>query len=157
MPVSHKKLNTHIQSWCTVKWWWAPMQISSVQSHSQQVHKPRKGTRLKNCHVIWSDTKLISRRDQLAIVFTHDDFTGDDHVLLELHTTKLFCKIITEGPSVKILDIYIYYVLVNLARTLWANMLFSILWLSITNDPLWITQPQLPQFHPHTCHTNPQF
>ena len=58
----------------------------------------RNGMRIIDCHVIRCEVKKISRRDQEAIVFTHDDYKMDNGLLVELYACKRYCKILQEGP-----------------------------------------------------------
>lgn len=58
----------------------------------------RNGMRLIDCWVIRREVKKISRKDQEAIVFSHNDYVDDDGTLIELHAVIRFCKILQEGP-----------------------------------------------------------
>ena len=54
---------------------------------------PQSGDRLRDCSVTGKCTKLVSRRDQVVITFTHEDFEG------ELYAVERYCRVEEEGPS----------------------------------------------------------
>ncbi len=54
---------------------------------------PQSGERLIDCSVTGKCTKVVSRRDQVVITFTHDNFEG------ELYAVKRYCRVEEEGPS----------------------------------------------------------
>lgn len=59
---------------------------------------PVRGHRL-NGKVIRQETKVIARRQQLALVFACEEVVGDEGEPLELHCVPHWCRIIEEGPS----------------------------------------------------------
>ena len=60
---------------------------------------PLHRQRLENCTVLRQEEKKINRRDQLAVVVKHDDFTDDDNNHIELYAVSRWFKVTTEGPS----------------------------------------------------------
>ena len=58
---------------------------------------PQNGQKLENCTVLRQEVKRINRRDQTAVVVTHEDFKdGDDFI--ELHAVPRWFKVTKEGP-----------------------------------------------------------
>ena len=67
--------------------------------HIREKHRNiRNGMRIIDCRVIRCEVKKISRRDQEAIVFTHDDYKEENGLLVELYACQRYCKILQEGP-----------------------------------------------------------
>ena len=58
----------------------------------QKYVNPERGHRLENLIVVRLEQKLISRKQQLAVVMTHHGFPD-----VELHAVKRYCKVTQEG------------------------------------------------------------
>ena len=54
--------------------------------------------RLSNAVVHQKQVKIISQRDQMAIIFVHDDFK-EDEMMMELYAVECFVKVEQEGPT----------------------------------------------------------
>ena len=54
--------------------------------------------RLSTAVVHQKQVKNISQRDQMAIIFVHDDFK-EDEMMMELYAVECFVKVEQEGPS----------------------------------------------------------
>ena len=54
--------------------------------------------RLSNAVVCQKQVKNISQRDQMVIIFVHDDFK-EDEMMMELYAVEHFVKVEHEGPS----------------------------------------------------------
>ena len=53
--------------------------------------------RLVGCRILRQEVKQISRKDQLSLVVTHEDFKDADGNLEELHAVKKHCTTQHEG------------------------------------------------------------
>ena len=54
--------------------------------------------RLSNAVIHQKQVKNISQRDQMVIIFVHDDFK-EDEMMMELYAVECFVKVEQEGPS----------------------------------------------------------
>ena len=60
---------------------------------------PINGHRMEGLRVLRQEIKRVSRKDQLAVVFTHPEFKDDNNELLELHTIQRWLTVTEEGES----------------------------------------------------------
>ena len=60
----------------------------------EKYKNPKRGEKLEDCLVIRKEEKLVSRRQQMCIIFRHDDFPN-----VELHAVERYCQIVKEGAD----------------------------------------------------------
>jgi hypothetical protein len=57
---------------------------------------PEKGHRLEGCQVIRQEVKTINRKEQLAVVFHHPEFSSNGDPI-DLYAVQKYCKIIVKS------------------------------------------------------------